>query len=154
MIIEKLKIRQSTSFNPKLAKTYKKLQKIIDALEKKGIPQETWDSINTDIRLINAYTGTEKALKKALNKTAVKILSLVEKELQYVSKNHYRNQWMALGMGVFGVIFGTIFSSILGNYAYMGIGLPIGMALGMAYGDTLDKKAAEQGKQLELECEY
>jgi len=153
MNIEKLKIRNSASFNPKLSKAYDKLQKVIDALQKKEISQDVWNIINTDIKLINGFSGTEKGLKKALKKTALKILGLVEKELQYVSKNHYRNQWMALGMAIFGVTLGTAFSAIIDNYAFIGIGLPIGMALGMAYGATLDKKAEQDGKQLELECE-
>lgn len=153
MQIEKLKVRHSTSQNPKLSKAYRKMESIIIALQKKEISQEIWDVINADIKKINAFMGTEKALIKALKKTAMKILGFVEKELQYVSKHHYRNQWMALGIALLGVVFGTIFSSVLGNYSFMGIGIPIGMVLGMAYGATLDKKAEEDGKQLDLLCE-
>ncbi len=153
MNIEKLKIRQSTSHNSKLTKAYHKMDNIIDALQKKEISQNIWNVINTDIKMINAFIGTEKALIKTLRKTAVKILKFVEEELQYVSKHHYRNQWMALGIAVFGVTLGTVFSSILDNYSFMSIGIPIGMVIGMSYGTTLDKKAEADGKQLELVCE-
>ena len=153
MQIEKLKKKYSTTQNPKLAKAYYKIENLIDALQKKEVSQGVWDVINTDIKIINAFIGTEKALIKALKKTVVKILRFVEKELEYVSKHHYRNQWMALGIGVLGVVFGTVFSSALGNYSFMGIGIPIGMAIGMAYGTTLDKKAEEEGRQLDLVCE-
>jgi len=153
MQIEKLKVRHSTSQNPKLSKAYRKMENIIIALKKKEISQEIWDVINADIKKINAFIGTEKALIKALKKTSTKILTFVEKELQYVSKHHYRNQWMALGIALFGVALGTVFSSILGNYSFMSIGIPIGMGIGMAYGTTLDKKAEDNGKQLDLVCD-
>lgn len=35
--------------------------------------------------------------------------------------------------------------------AYMGIGIPIGLAIGLAFGTRMDKKAAEEGRLVEIE---
>lgn len=53
----------------------------------------------------------------------LRILKLIEKELKLVPKNSYRNRWMAIGMSAFGV--------------------PIGAGM--------DKKAFEEGRQLDME---
>ncbi|MFD2597795.1 hypothetical protein ACFSQ3_02435 [Sphingobacterium corticis] len=39
----------------------------------------------------------------------------------------------------------------VGNIGLLGIGLPIGMALGLAVRATMDKKAKQEGRQLDLE---
>jgi drug/metabolite transporter (DMT)-like permease len=71
-----------------------------------------------------------------------------------VTKNHYRNTWLALGMGVFGIPLGVTFGVSLGNMGLLGIGLPIGIVVGLAVGSVLDKKAFEAGRQLDLEIKY
>jgi hypothetical protein len=68
-----------------------------------------------------------------------------------VPKNHYRNQWLALGMATFGIPFGVALGMSLGNMALLGIGLPIGLAVGIAVGSGMDKKAFEEGRQLDVE---
>ena len=75
----------------------------------------------------------------------------MEKEHKMVTKNHYRNTWLAQGMAAFGIPLGVAFGTSLGNMAYLGIGLPIGMAIGSAVGKRMDKKALEEGRQLDLE---
>ena len=79
---------------------------------------------------------------------------MVEKELKLVTKNHYRNTWLAIGMTAFGIPLGIAFGGSLGNMAFIGIGMPIGMAIGIAVGTEMDKKASENGKQLDLEIKY
>ena len=152
MQIEQLKIKKSANQYKRLEKAYSMFQNLLIALDKKGISTDVLGVINVDIRLLNSFLGTDKEKAKALRKTYAKILKLIEKELKLVTKNHYRNLWMALGMA-FGVPFGTVFSSILNNYAFIGIGIPIGMAIGIAYGTTLDKNAEKEGRQLELVCD-
>ena len=66
-------------------------------------------------------------------------------------KKHYRNTWLAVGMAAFGIPLGLAFGATLGNMAFLGIGLPIGMVFGMSVGTNMDKKAFEEGRQLDLE---
>ena len=54
-------------------------------------------------------------------------------------------------MAAFGLPIGAGFGASLQNMAFLGIGLPIGMAIGMAIGTGMDKKAFEEGRQLDLE---
>jgi hypothetical protein len=87
---------------------------------------------------------------KVLRRTKIKILRLVEKQLKLVSKNHYRNAWMAIGIAL-GVPFGVVFGNSFDNMAYIGIGIPIGMAIGIGIGTAMDAKAFKEGRQLDLE---
>ncbi len=57
-------------------------------------------------------------------------------------------------MSVFGVPLGVVFGASFGNMGFIGIGLPIGMVIGMALGVSMDKKAFEEGRQLDLEIKY
>ncbi|MRT92904.1 hypothetical protein EMN46_08115 [Ancylomarina sp. 16SWW S1-10-2] len=108
-------------------------------------------SINRGIEAINTFTDSEKELRKLISKTQSRIINLLEKELKLVTKNHYRNTWLAVGMAVFGVPLGVALGTSLGNMGLMGIGLPIGMLIGMAIGSSMDKKACDEGRQLDLE---
>lgn len=80
-----------------------------------------------------------------------RMVNTLEKEVKLVPKNHYRNRWLALGMAAFGLPMGVVFGISLGNMAFLAIGLPIGMAIGIAVGTGLDKKASEEGRQLDVE---
>ena len=149
MEIQSLRIKSS---NLKLEKAINKMQRLINALNKRGIPQDLTEQIDNEIKRLNRLAGNEKNTRRAINKAYTKTLKLLESELKLVTKNYYRNLWMSLGM-VFGIPFGTVFSSATGNYGFIGIGLPIGMAIGIAYGTSLDKKAEKEGRQLDLICD-
>jgi len=147
MQIEELKIRKSIEDNKRLFKAYKKMQTLIEAVNKKDIPEKAINSISKDIILLNDFMGTDKELTKILNKTYSKILKFVENELKLVPKNYYRNLWMGLGI-LFGVALGSTFSFLFDNS--IGLGIPIGMVLGLTLGSKLDKSAKDEGKQLDF----
>jgi len=48
---------------------------------------------------------------------------------------------------------GVVFGIMVDNMAYLGIGLPLGLAIGAAVGSNMDKKAKEEGRQLDVEVE-
>lgn len=151
MKIDNLKPNANTEGNKKLEKAHKCLQGLIDALNKKDLPTDISTKINRDIDTINAFSGTDKELTKAMSIAKKTILKEVMQKLKLVPKNHYRNMWMALGMSVFGIPMGVTFSVSLKNYGFIGIGLPIGMAIGIALGTGMDKKAEKEGRRLDVE---
>lgn len=151
MEIIELKKRAFTDQNKKLTKAYQRMQSLITALNKKEIPKEISTLINQDIEAINSFIGVDKDLKKTINKTYSKTISLIEQKLKLVCRNHYRTLWLALGMSGFGIPMGVAFSAALDNYAFIGIGIPIGMVIGMALGAEMDKKAEKEGRQLDIE---
>lgn len=153
MKIIELKKREFTDQNKKLAKAYQRIQALIIAINKKEIPTEISTLINADINMISSFVGSDTELKKIANKTYNKTIKLLEQKLKFVARNHYRTTWLAIGMSVFGVPMGVAFSAALDNYAFIGIGLPIGMVIGMAIGAEMDKKAAKEDRQLDLECQ-
>lgn len=144
MIIEKLKIRNTIDQDKRLAKAVLKMQNSIEALNKKETPGEVASVINDDIRVLNAFSGTDKEVRKTIRRTHSKILKLVEKELKWVPKNHYRTIWLAIGLAAFGIPLGAAFSNL-------GLGIPLGIIFGMVVGSQMDKKAKKEGRQLDIE---
>ncbi len=154
MEIKKLQINSEFKQEKKLTERLECFDQLINELEKKNLPPEIVDSINQDIDEINTFSGSANSLLTQLKKKQSKILKLIEKELKLVTKNHYRNMWLALGMSAFGLPIGVAFGITVGNIGLLAIGLPIGMVIGMAVGSSMDKKAKESGKQLDVEIKY
>lgn len=145
-MIENLKNRTELSQNKKYVKASSKMQDLIAALNKKEISDEIIRVINEDIKTLNLFVGTDKQLIKLTKKTISKILKLVDTKLKLVAKHHYRNLGMIIGM-----LFGPIVTLPFDGFGYNGLGLVFGMVFGIAIGTNLDKKAAKEGKQLDIE---
>lgn len=122
-------------------------------IEKKTLTTETEQFLISEIEQLNQIT-IERNYFKQLRASQKRILDLLEKKLQIVPKNHYRNQWMVLGMTAFGLPFGVVFANAIGNLGFMGIGLPIGIGIGIAIGTAKDNKTASQGKQLDITLKH
>ena len=154
MEIKELKKRPSIGQNKKLTSTYSQFDKLLNELKKKELPEEIVKFVNDGIKQINSVSESEKELRIQIRKTQSGILKLIEKELKLVTKNHYRNTWLALGMAAFGIPIGVAFGMNLGNTSFLGIGLPIGLGIGIAVGTGMDKKAFEEGRQIDLEIKH
>ena len=149
--MKELQKRSSIVENKKLSRSYSQFEKLLEELRKKEIPEKIISSINTNIDQLNSVSGSEKEFKKQLFKTRGAIILLLEKELKIVTKNHYRNSYLAIGMAVIGVPLGVILGIFLDNMGLIGIGLPFGMVIGMLIGANMDKKAFVAGKQIDLD---
>lgn len=136
--------------NQTLKEPTQKLRRLIGDLQKRSLPNDLIQTINSKIDGINTSTLVGKPFEKLVSTTLAELLKLVEKELKLVPKYHFRNQWMVLGMSAFGLPFGVVFGISLGNMAFLGIGLPIGIAIGIALGASMDEKAKKEGRQLNL----
>ena len=154
MEIKELTKRPSIDQNKKLINIYTQFNKLITELKKRKLTEEVVNSINNEVMEINSVSGSEKKLRKQIRKSQSNILKLIEKTLKIVTKNHYRNTWLAVGMTVFGIPIGVAFGTSLGNMGLIGIGLPLGMAFGMVVGSNMDKKAFEDGRQINMEIKY
>lgn len=154
MKIKELKKRPDFNTNKKLFSAYAQLGECIMQLNKRELTDDIINSINKEIDQIHSISESEKELLKQIRKSQSKILKLIEKTLKIVTKNHYRNTWLAIGMAVFGIPLGVTFGLTLGNIGLLGIGLPIGMVIGMVVGSNLDKKALQEGRQLDMEIKF
>lgn len=121
------------------------------ALKTKMLPSETSNIIDQAINEINAIADSDRLLIKKVKEKQNAIIKLLEKQHKIVPKNYYRNLWMVVGMSAFGLPIGVAFGMSIGNIAMLGIGMPIGMAIGIGVGSSLDKKALEEGRQLDFE---
>lgn len=145
-------IRSENSIqNLKLLVAYQKLEDLFDALDKKEMDEEHLLFINSEIKLLNLFAGSDKDLIKHLKKSYTRILSFIEKELKLVRKHHYQNKWMVFGM-VGGVFISYLFKAIDYSATWNSIGFAISMGLiaGLLAGKNRDKKAKSLGQQLEL----
>ncbi|NER14863.1 hypothetical protein GWK08_15510 [Leptobacterium flavescens] len=150
MELKELKKRPGLGRDSRSGKKYLQFEKLINELKQKELNDKVINSLNESIDHINSFRDTDPELAKQLRKTQSKILMFVAKELKLVVKNHYRNQWMALGMATFGIPIGMAFGVSLSNMGLLGIGLPMGMMIGILVGSAMDKKAQDNGKQLDL----
>lgn len=130
---------------------YSQFGKLIQELEGRALPDTIIETINNDIEALNLISDSEKNFRTQILKKQSNIIKILEKELKLVPKGHYRTMWLAVGMAAFGVPMGVVFGVILGNMAFLGIGIPFGMAIGMAVGVGMDKKAFDDGRQLDIE---
>ena len=150
MNIIELKERQDISGDIKLSRVYDQLGELLKELKTKALPDKIIDSINQDIEELNATTIAGKELSRLVKQKQTKIIKLVEKELKIIPKNYYRSLWLAFGMSL-GVCIGVAFGISIGNLAFLGLGLPIGLGIGIAVGTAMDKKAFDEGRQLNIE---
>jgi hypothetical protein len=130
---------------------YDEFGRLIDLLKKRDLPAELVSTINQDIEGINSLSVANKELLKQVRIAELRILKLIEKEQKLVPKNTYRTRWMAIGMAGIGIPIGVAFGASQGNMAFLAIGIPIGMAIGIGIGTGMDKKAMEEGRQLDIE---
>lgn len=151
MEIKELIERSEIEQNSKLNTAYSLLKNLLSELRKREIPIEILNSINEELDKLNGFSGSDKELLKQVRNSQSLILSLVKKELGLVPKGHFQTMWMAMGMATFGIPFGVVFGLTLGNMAFFAIGIPIGMSIGLAIGAGMDKKAQEEGRQLDIE---
>lgn len=157
-MFEKMKINKLIELplngdNIKGVKKYYQLKKILSELENRMLPNPVAAIINDNVDALNLAIEKRMPLKKPLNTSINLIIKTLEKECNIVTRNHYRNQWLALGMTVFGVPIGVAYGLMIDNMAMLGVGIGAGMAIGLGYGSSLDKKAAREKRQLDVEVE-
>jgi hypothetical protein len=154
MEITKLNKRTNFDQNRRLNKKYLQFQELVNELRDRELNDKSVNTINREIGSINLLLDSDKTFSKKLKKNQSKILKLIEKEHKIVPKHHYRNIWLALGVGAIGVPIGVVIGSITGSMAFIGIGIPIGFGIGIAIGTMMDQQLKEKGKQLDLEIKY
>jgi len=154
MNIIELNERQNLSADTKTNRIYIQLEELLNQLRKRNLPENIIESVNQDIEVVNAASLIGNDFRKLVKQKQNKIIKLLEKDLKVVPKNYYRNMWLALGMSVFGLPIGVAFGASIGNMGLLGVGLPIGMAIGALVGSKMDKKALEEGRQLNIEIKY
>lgn len=136
---------------PKLTKRYTSLSNLIFAAGKHDLPDEIVTYFNIEIDIISKFPGSSEETEKKMGQVQKEFLKKLKKEKNLVPKNFYRNLWIPLGVGGFGLPIGVIMGFLIGNMAFLGTGLPIGLAVGVAFGTYQDQKAKNEGRQLDFE---
>ncbi|MCJ8154361.1 hypothetical protein MKJ01_11375 [Chryseobacterium sp. SSA4.19] len=154
MEIVKLHLDPQFLDDKKTAVLYQQIQTLLKLIEQKQIPVKTVEIINRKIMDINFMSFQHANVYKPLKQMQTDMIKLLEKDHKLVPRNYYRNIWLAAGMGAFGLPIGAAFGLLIGNIALLSIGLPIGMAIGVGLGTSLDKKAAAEGRQLDIEIRH
>lgn len=149
-----LKKIQNISSDVKLIRIYSQFELLLNELRKKKLSQSLIILINESVEEINNSTFTAARMTKLIKQKQTLIIKQAEKVNKIVPKSYYRTIWMLFGMSGIGIPIGVTYGLIIGNLAFLGLGLPIGMGIGIAIGSSLDKKAFNEGRQLDLEIKY
>jgi hypothetical protein len=151
MELIELKERPELSAEPKHQAVYSQFGALIAQMKKKELKPELLSAFNAQIAEVNTSSLSGKELVRLVKTTQRSILKKLEKDMKIVPKNYYRTLWMVVGMSAFGLPLGVAFGSLAGNMGLLGAGLPIGMVIGLALGSNMDKKAAQEGRQMDIE---
>lgn len=151
MSIHQLKSRLDLGSDEKLLKVYTQFETLLSELGRRPLTPAVEKVINDSVDEVNTSTHTGSKLASLIRKKQSAIIKKVEKELKLVPKNYYRTLWMIFGFSAFGLPIGTAVGLLLGNIGLLGIGLPFGMLIGLAVGTRMDKKAASENRQLDVE---
>lgn len=146
-----LEEKEKYTSNKTLNHAFLRLKSLIDELNRRDLSKEVISEINQQIDELNSFTGSDKNTRQQILKTQQKIISVLREKMKIVPKNFYRNIWMALGIGAFGLPMGVAYGLLLDNMAFMAIGLPLGLPIGLGIGIAMDKKAAKEGRQLDFD---
>ena len=139
------------SGDKKLGRLHGRVKDLVDDLLSRTGPAAVEDEINAEIDKVNGVPDSRKELKKGFQTAYSRITQIALKRLNLVPKGYYRTMWMSIGLGAFGVPIGVSIGVVLDNMGFIGVGLPLGMVIGMAVGSAMDKRAAEEGRQLSIE---
>jgi hypothetical protein len=134
----------------RLRRNYDLLNHLITELRDRELNQVAIEFINEEIRRVQNTSGSEKEKVKLYKRTFRIILKMLEKDHKIVPKYHYQNLWLAQGMAIFGIPIGVAIGLSQGNMAFIGVGLPLGIAIGAGIGVQMDKKARDEGRQLDI----
>lgn len=145
--------RQIPSPEKKLEKRYVFFENLVRALNKHEIPDDIVAYIHTEVNQLNATSDNTKGKAANMKAAANRIIKRIHKELNLVPRNYNRNLWMGIGMAAFGVPLGVAFGTSMQNMSFIGIGIPLGLIFGVSIGTNLDKKAKENGTQLDMDYE-
>jgi hypothetical protein len=151
MAVIELRQRQDLT-DRRAAEAYKNFNDMVQALRKKDLPEKITELANLKIEEVNRSMLNGKELTRLVKTNQKELIKVLEKEVKIVPRNYYRMLWLAVGMSAFGLPLGAAIGLATKNMGMLGIGLPIGMAIGIAVGSGMDKKAADEGRQLDFEA--
>ena len=154
MQLNALKDRPEISGEVKLDRIYGQFKQLLGEIAKKEISQTVVDQINTEIGEVNNSVLTGTHLARLVKQKQTNILKVLEKAHKITPKSHYRNLWMVVGMSGIGLPIGAAIGTAIGNIGLLAVGMPIGMAIGIVLGISMDKKAFQEGRQLDIEIKY
>ena len=132
--------------DPQVIKELQEVDNVLSALEARN---EDIDSVSGDISELKDMVAKTPQLAD-LKHAKSALLSALQKHYGLIKPGHHQQTWMALGMAAFGIPLGVVFGVTLSNIAFFAIGLPIGLAIGLGVGSSMDKKAAAEGKVLQV----
>jgi len=151
MQISLLKASENFSNNNNLQKAVGKFNELLIEINSRNLEETTCSIIQKEVDTLNGLAITDKKFRSNLRSAQSLIVKYIEKNHKLVPQKHYTKLWMVLGMSLFGLPLGSAIGLASKNMGLLGIGLPIGMAIGVGIGAGMDKKAANEGRQLGVE---
>ncbi|MEC7754645.1 MAG: hypothetical protein VYB44_11505 [Bacteroidota bacterium] len=146
LVIEELQVRAEGTNNPHLKEALEKVIALLKHLDQRGLAPQAFSNELATLKKQLACDTKPSQIRAFYNM----LTDRLRKKHGLTVPHFYRNLWMGIGMGVFGVPLGTVFSSLLNNFAFVGIGIPVGMSIGMAIGIQKDHQALAEGRQLNI----
>lgn len=136
--------------NKTAIKLWQKNVDLLNDLATRDLPEELITDMNARTAEILSVTSYDNSFNNLLRKTYAKNLTVIRGKMNLVPQKYYTTLWIPLGMAGIGMPIGVAFGTLLDNMGLLGLGLPIGMVFGLILGSAMDRKAKEQGRQLNI----
>ena len=146
-VIDELNERANGTNDTKLKKWLNCSSQLVSEFQERGLPVSAFDEC---FKVLRKQLDGETRYAQIRSFYSM-LTDTARNQFQLTTPNYYQSYWMSIGMAAFGVPFGLMFSMALDNFAFFAIGLPFGLSIGLAIGAGKDKKAKDEGTQLNVQ---
>jgi hypothetical protein len=130
------------------SRSYRRLRTLLSALSERHLPDEVVGALNAEIDRLNSIAETGPVADRVVRRSFIRIVKVVSRKLNLVPQHYHRAVWIGNGIGVFGIPFGVVGGVVVGSMTFLAISIPLGVSLGMLIGTRMDRRAADEGRQL------
>ena len=127
-------------------KIYLEFIQIINSLEERNLSESEIQAIETELYVLNLKSNPENRIK-FFKKVLAQFKKYLKDNFSFISKGYYTNLGIGLGTS-FGILFGIVILSNLERSLGISLGTGLGLLLGLIIGQSMDAKAAREGKML------
>ena len=150
MILNPIKYPNSTNRSTANQLAVKRFDQLLQEVHRMELPPEVIVELNTELEKLELLSAFDKKFFKQLKKSKAVLLTILYQEVRVVSKNHYRDLWIALGLFAIGIPLGIFLMFFLNGSSAIAIGIALGSAMGIVIGNNLDRQAEAEGRQMTI----
>ncbi|MFP2996964.1 hypothetical protein ABN763_13690 [Spongiivirga sp. MCCC 1A20706] len=130
-------------------KIFRDFQTILSNLLERNLTNKQLEKVESQLEKID-FSPHKKSTARHFSIQLSNFKTFLKSELSLITKGYYVGIGLAIGMSL-GMSIGIGFMSLIGISLSMIGGMIVGMIIGMAIGQTMDKKAEDENRVLDIQ---